>query len=108
MSTTIFTVKLTKGNGEAFTIKLGTDILAGMGEDAIRIKAAQSMVIEMQAKLRPMADEQAVVAKLNDMNFVEATVLPYVKQSSDTAKLKALLDKGHTVDDIMAALEAVS
>lgn len=106
MNTTIFTVKCTKGNGESHTIRLGVGILDGMGDDAIRIKAEQSMIIDMQGKLRKCADHDAVVAKLNDMNFVNATVSPYVKEASDSAKLKALLAKGYTVADIEAAIEA--
>ena len=105
---TIFTVKTTKGCGSNFSIKLGADILDGLSDEVIKAKAEQSMVIELQGKLRKCEGEEGVIAKLNELNWIDATVGPYVKVASETAKLKAILASGHSVDDIMEALEAVS
>ena len=100
---TRFTVKCTKGDGMSHSINLGVSILDGMSEGDIRLKAEQSMIVDLQGKLRTCNGPDEVTAKLNNVNYVDAKVTGYVKEESDTAKLKRLM-ANNTVEEIEAAI----
>ena len=100
---TRFTVKCTKGDGQSYTVKLGVSILEGVSDSDIRLKAEQSMIVDLQGKLRTSNGPDEIVAKLNNVNYVDAEVTGYVKTESDTAKLKRLLEH-NSLEDIEAAI----
>ena len=105
---TIFTIKTTKGNNQSYTVKLAGSILDGMSEGDIRLKAEQSMIIDLQGKLRKCDGADGIVAKLNDLNHVDANVMDYVKVASESAKLKAIMATGVTMEQIEKALESIA